>query len=123
MAYDEDLASRVRECLAGEPVGAITEQPMFGGLAFLVNGNMAVAVSHRGGLLVRLAPAEAEKALTKPHTEQMVLAGRPSRGWVFVPAEGLRTSRQLVPWVERGAAYARNLPPKKPKRRRPATLS
>jgi TfoX/Sxy family transcriptional regulator of competence genes len=119
VAYDEHLANRVRECFAGEPTGAVTEQAMFGGLAFLLHGNMSVAVSRRGGLLVRLPPAEAEKALAKPHTEQMVMAGRPAPGWVFVSAEGLRTAKQLSIWVKAGADFARSLPPKAPKRRRP----
>jgi TfoX/Sxy family transcriptional regulator of competence genes len=117
VAYDEHLANRVRECLAGEPVGTVSEQAMFGGLAFLLNGNMSVAVSRRGGLLVRLAPAEAEKTLSKPHTEQMVMAGRPATGWIFVSQEGLRSTRQLASWVKAGADFARALPAKAPKKR------
>jgi hypothetical protein len=88
--YDEHLANRVREQLAGEE--APSEQAMFGGLAFLLHGNMAVAVSRRGGLLVRLPPQEAAGALARPHTEPTVMAGRLAPGWVFVFAEGFATA-------------------------------
>jgi hypothetical protein len=115
--YDEHLANRVREQLAGEE--APSEQAMFGGLAFLLHGNMAVAVSRRGGLLVRLPPQEAAGALARPHTEPTVMAGRLAPGWVFVSAEGVKTTRQLASWVKRGADFARRLPPKAAKKREP----
>jgi TfoX/Sxy family transcriptional regulator of competence genes len=110
MAYDEDLANRVRELLAGED--GVAEMPMFGGLAFLLNGNMAVAVSSKGGLMLRCDPEERDAALARPHTGPMLMRGRPAKGWLRVEAEGLRRKRQLEPWVRRGVAFARSLPPK-----------
>ncbi len=110
MAYDEDLADRLRGLLAVE--AKVTEQKMFGGLAFLLDGNMAVAASSTGGLLVRIDPASTEQALRRAHTEVMVMAGRPRAGWIRVAPEGVRTRRQLVAWVERSLAFARTLPPK-----------
>lgn len=114
MAYDEDLANRLRELLAAEE--AITEKAMFGGLAFLLNGNMTVAASGQGGLLVRLDPEASDEAAARPHASIAVMRGRPMTGWIRVDAEGVRTKRQLEPWVRRGVAYARSLPPKKGKR-------
>ena len=110
MAYDEDLANRLRELLAGE--SGVTEQRMFGGLAFLVGGKMAVAVSGQGGLMVRVDPAETDALVAKPHAHPFEMRGRPMRGWLRVDAEGLRSKRQLEPWVRRGVAYARSLPSK-----------
>jgi TfoX/Sxy family transcriptional regulator of competence genes len=110
MAYDEDLANRIRELLAGED--GVTEMSMFGGLAFLLHGNMAVAASGQGGLLVRVDPAEGEKLQPSPHASAMVMRGREMRGWLRVDGEGARTKRSLEPWVRRGAAFARSLPPK-----------
>jgi TfoX/Sxy family transcriptional regulator of competence genes len=110
LAYDEDLANRVRELLADE--NAVSEMRMFGGLAFLLHGNMAVAVSSKGGLMLRCDPDEMEAAMARPHTGPMVMRGRPARGWLRVEADGVRTRRQLEPWVRRGAALARSLPPK-----------
>jgi TfoX/Sxy family transcriptional regulator of competence genes len=110
MAYDEDLANRIRELVAGEP--ALTEKRMFGGLAFLVGGNMAVAASGQGGLMVRVEPEETEALLEKPHARPFEMRGREMQGWLRVDAEGLRTKRQLEPWVRRGLAYARSLPAK-----------
>ena len=110
MAYDEDLANRIRELIAEEP--RVTEKKMFGGLAFLVAGNMSVAVSGQGGLMVRFDPSEGDALDSKPHTRPFEMRGRPMRGWLRVDAEGLRTKRQLEPWVKRGVAYARSLPPK-----------
>lgn len=110
MAYDEDLAARVRELLDGEP--GITEKRMFGGLAFLLSGNMCVSASGRGGLLVRIDPAETDAALARPHVARMQMGGRSMDGWITVAAEGLRTKRQLAAWVQRGLAYARTLAPK-----------
>jgi TfoX/Sxy family transcriptional regulator of competence genes len=110
VAYDEDLANRIRELLAGEP--AITEQRMFGGLAFLIGGNMSVAASGQGGLMVRVDPDDTEALLAKPHARPFEMRGRAMRGWLRVDPEGVRTKRQLEPWVKRGVAYARSLPPK-----------
>jgi hypothetical protein len=111
VAYDEDLADRIRELIAGEP--KLTEQRMFGGLAFLIGGNMSVAASGQGGLMVRVAPDAAEALLTKPHTRTFEMRGRAMQGWLRVDPEGVRTKRQLEPWVKRGVAYARSLPPKR----------
>jgi TfoX/Sxy family transcriptional regulator of competence genes len=111
MAYDEDLANRVRELIAGEP--DVTEQKMFGGLAFLVAGNMSVAVSGQGGLMVRVDREATEALVAKPHARPFEMRGSAMQGWLRVDAEGLRTKRQLEPWVRRGVAYARSLPPKR----------
>lgn len=108
MAYDRDLANRVRQHLAGED--EITEKEMFGGLAFLLAGNMSVGVSG-DELIVRVGPEGAEEALDRPHARVFDTTGRPMKGWVMVAAEGIRTRRQLGAWVERGAALARSLPP------------
>jgi TfoX/Sxy family transcriptional regulator of competence genes len=110
MAYDEDLANRIRELTAGE--AALTETRMFGGLAFLIAGNMAVAASGQGGLMVRVDPAETDALVAKPHARSFEMRGRPMTGWLRVDTEGVRTKRQLEPWVKRGVAYARSLPPK-----------
>jgi TfoX/Sxy family transcriptional regulator of competence genes len=111
MAYDEDLANRIRELIAGEP--GVTEQRMFGGLAFLVGGNMSVAASGQGGLMVRVAPEETEALAGKPHAAPFEMRGRAMRGWLRVDAEGVRTRRQLEPWVRRGVDHARSLPAKR----------
>jgi len=111
MAYDEDLARRIRE-LVGEERG-LTEQRMFGGLAFLINGNMSVSASGRGGLLLRVDPDETDALLGKPHAHPFEMRGRTMQGWLRVDAEGLRTKRQLEQWVARGVAYARSLPSKR----------
>ncbi|HEY2501939.1 MAG TPA: TfoX/Sxy family protein [Mycobacterium sp.] len=110
MAYDEDLADRIRELLGSER-GA-EEKRMFGGLAFLINGNMSVAASGKGGLMVRVAPEDTEKLLARAHVSPMVMAGREARGWLCVAAEGVKSKRQLEGWVTRGVGYARSLPPK-----------
>ena len=111
MAYDEDLANRIRELLAAEP--GVTEQRMFGGLAFLVGGNMSVAASGQGGLMVRVAPEETETLVSKPHARPFEMRGRAMQGWLRVDPEGVRTKRQLEPWVKRGLAHARSLPAKR----------
>ena len=111
MAYDEDLANRIRELMAGEP--GVTEQAMFGGLAFLIGGNMSVAASGQGGLMVRADPEDTDALAAKPHAERFEMRGRPMKGWLRVDADGVRTKRQLEPWVRRGVAYARSLPPKR----------
>lgn len=111
MAYDEDLAHRIRELL-GEQEG-VTEMRMFGGLAFLLGGHMSVSASRRGGLLVRVAPAAAARALASPHARPMVMRGREMKGWFYVDAEGVKTKRQLAVWVRRGVEHARSLPAKR----------
>jgi TfoX/Sxy family transcriptional regulator of competence genes len=110
MAYDEDLANRIRELLAGQR--GVEEKRMFGGLAFLINGNMSVAVSRQGGLMVRVSPAETDKLLQRAHVSPMVMAGREARGWLRVDTDGVQTKRQLQSWVTRGVGYARDLPAK-----------
>jgi TfoX/Sxy family transcriptional regulator of competence genes len=110
MAYDEDLANRVRELMAASE--GLTEQRMFGGLAFMIGGNMAVGVSGQGGLMVRVERGDTEGLLAKPHARAFEMRGREMQGWVRVDAEGVRTKRQLEPWVRRGVSYARSLPPK-----------
>jgi TfoX/Sxy family transcriptional regulator of competence genes len=119
MAYDEALADRVRELVAGED--GVTEQAMFGGLAFLIRGHMAVAVSGQGGLMLRVAPEETATLVTKPHGQPFVMRGKEMDGWLRVAAEGVATKRQLERWVARGVSYARTLPPKPDKKRRPRT--
>jgi TfoX/Sxy family transcriptional regulator of competence genes len=110
MAYDEDLANRIRELVADEP--DVTEKNMFGGLAFLVSGNMSVAASGQGGMMVRVDPEDTDALVAKRHAQPFEMRGRAMQGWLRVDAEGLRTKRQLEPWVRRGVAYARSLPPK-----------
>jgi TfoX/Sxy family transcriptional regulator of competence genes len=110
VAYDEDLANRIRELLAGEQ--GVTEKKMFGGLAFLIGGNMSVSASGRGGLMVRVDPADSAALVRKGHCARMVMRGREVDGWLRVAPEGVRTRRQLEPWVKRGVGYARSLPPK-----------
>ncbi|MDT5265777.1 MAG: hypothetical protein QOI90_2403 [Mycobacterium sp.] len=110
MAYDIELADRIRELVAAER--GVEEKPMFGGLAFLINGNMSVAASGKGGLMVRVPPAETEKLLQSEHVEPMVMAGRETRGWLRVSVDGVKTKRQLSAWVGRGLDYAKSLPPK-----------
>jgi TfoX/Sxy family transcriptional regulator of competence genes len=111
MAYDEDLADRIRELLGTKR--GITEQKMFGGLAFLVNGNMSVAASGQGGLLVHVDPDETTQLLKRAHAAPMVMRGRAMNGWLRIAPEGVRTKRQLEPWVKCGVAYASSLPAKK----------
>ena len=110
MAYDEDLAERVRELMA--MTAGVDEKRMFGGLAFLVHGHMAVCVSGAGGLMVRVPAEDTAALLTRAHVEPMIMAGRETRGWVRVSAAGVTTKRQLQPWVTRGVEYASSLPPK-----------
>ena len=110
MAYDAELAERVRELLA--PLPGVQEKPMFGGLAFLINGNMSVAASGHGGLLVRVPPDDTDKLLERQHVSPMVMRGRQARGWLRVEADALRTRRQLMSWVARSVGYTRSLRPK-----------
>jgi hypothetical protein len=110
MAFDEELADRIRAVLGSE---TWTEKKMFGGLAFLVNGRMAVTASGRGGMMVRVDHGQTEALLRRAHVEPFEMRGRELDGWLRVDADGLRTRRQLQPWVDRGVAYARSLPPKR----------
>ena len=110
MAYDEDLANRVRELVAAER--GVTEKQMFGGLAFMIGGNMSVCVSGRGGLMVRVPREDTEKLLARDHVEPMIMAGRETRGWLRVSVEGVKTKRQLQGWVSRGVDYANSFPAK-----------
>jgi len=110
MAYDEDLAYRIRELVAAEH--GVEEKRMFGGLAFLINGNMSVAASGQGGLLVRVPPDETDRLVAREHVQPMVMAGREARGWLRVSTDGVKTKRQLQSWVNRGVGYAKSLPPK-----------
>jgi TfoX/Sxy family transcriptional regulator of competence genes len=110
MAYDEELAHRLREQLVGEE--GVTEKAMFGGLAFLLHGNMAVTASSHGGLMVRVGAEASADALARPHAQQIEMRGRPMPGWIHVAAEGVQTTRQLRVWVRYGVKFVRTLPPK-----------
>src|SRR3954447_2869134 len=110
MAYDEKVADRIRELVAGEP--GVTEKKMFGGLAFLVGGNMAISASGQGGILVRVDPAQSDALVAKSNAHVAVMRGREMAGWLRIDAEHVRTKRDLARWVERGVAFARSLPPK-----------
>ncbi len=111
MAYDEELADRIRELVGGE--SGLTEKKMFGGLAFLIGGNMAVAASGQGGILVRVDPAQSDTLVAKTSARLMEMRGRSMQGWLRVGVEDLRTKRQLAKWVGLGTAYARSLPTKR----------
>jgi TfoX/Sxy family transcriptional regulator of competence genes len=111
VAYDEDLANRIRELVLTER--GVTEQRMFGSLAFLIDGNMSVSASGQGGLMLRVDPAETDALLREQHVRPFEMRGRAMQGWLRVDAEGLRTKRQLERWVARGVAYARSLPSKR----------
>ncbi len=110
MAYDEDLANRLRELLADED--AISEKKMFGGLAFLLDGNMSVSASHNGGLLVRIDPADTDASLARPHVALMEMGGRTMDGWITVAPDGLKTKRELAGWVKRSVGFVKTLRPK-----------
>jgi len=110
MAYDTDLAERIRELLASH--SAVDEKRMFGGLAFLIGGHLAVAASGQGGLLVRVPPEDTDKLLGRAHVSAMVMAGRETRGWLRIAPDGVRTKRQLQGWVSCAAKYVVSLPAK-----------
>jgi TfoX/Sxy family transcriptional regulator of competence genes len=110
MAYDEELAERIRRLVAGEP--GLTEKKMFGGLAFLIGGNMAIGASGQGGVLVRVDPEESEALVASTNATLMEMRGRQMQGWLRVAPEHLDDDKELVGWVERGTAYARSLPAK-----------
>ena len=111
MPYDEDLADRIRELIGTEP--GLTEKKMFGGLAFLINGNMAVSASGQGGILVHVDPAESDTLVDQTNAHLAVMRGKPMRGWLRVDPEHLRTKRLLAKWVDLGTTYARSLPAKR----------
>ena len=110
MAYDEDLAARVRELMSRQ--AGVTEKKMFGGLAFLVEGNMAVGASGQGGILVRVDPEESDALVERTPAQLMEMRGRSMRGWLRVASEDVAGDAELAEWVERGRSYARSLPPK-----------
>jgi TfoX/Sxy family transcriptional regulator of competence genes len=111
MAYDGELAERVRDLVGGAP--GVTEQRMFGGLAFLINGNMSVTVSRKGGLMVRMDAEEADALIDDQHVKPVVMRGREMNGWLRVDTAAVKTETQLEQWVGRGISYARSLPAKK----------
>ncbi|HEX2088990.1 MAG TPA: TfoX/Sxy family protein [Actinomycetota bacterium] len=110
MAYDEELADRIRELISDD--ARPTEKEMFGGLAFLINGNMAVAASGQGGLLVRVDPTQSEKLVATTGARPMEMRGRPMQGWLRVDADDVRNKRELARWVRLGVGYAGSLPPR-----------
>ena len=110
MAYDQALAARIRE-LIGERAD-LAEKKMFGGLAFLVGGNMAIAASGQGGVLVRVDPAQSEQLAAATDAYPMEMRGREMAGWLRVDDEHVRTKRQLEKWVQLGTGYAGSLPGK-----------
>jgi TfoX/Sxy family transcriptional regulator of competence genes len=111
VAYDEALAERIRELIGREP--KLTEQKMFGGLAFLIGGNMAIATSGQGGILVHVDPAASEELSAKTDAYPMEMRGRTMKGWLRVDDEHVSTKRQLAKWVDLGTDYARSLPAKR----------
>ena len=111
MAYDEKLAARIRELIGSE--SDLAEKKMFGGLAFLIGGNMAVAASGQGGVLVHVDPAQSDALVATTNARLMEMRGRRMRGWLRVAPGDVRTKRQLARWVNLGSAYARSLPAKR----------
>jgi TfoX-like protein len=111
VAYDEDLADRIRSLVATER--GLSEKKMFGGLAFLVGGNMAIAASGQGGILVRVGPERWDRLVATTKATVAVMGGRPMTGWLRVGAEDVRTRRQLAKWVDLGTSFARSLPAKR----------
>jgi hypothetical protein len=110
MAYDEELANRIREIVQDER--GLTEKRMFGGLAFLINGNMAVSASGQGGLLLRVDPSDTPTLVQRPEADRFEMRGREMDGWLRIDTTALTTKRQLSWWVSRGVSYARSLPAK-----------
>jgi hypothetical protein len=110
VAYDEDLAVRIRDLVRGEQ--GLTEKKMFGGLAFMIGGNMAISASGQGGLLVRVDPARTTELAGRAHAGVAVMGGHEMPGWLRVDTDGVRTKAQLQRWVDEGVAYARSLPGK-----------
>ena len=110
MAYDEALAERIRDAVIGEP--GLSEKRMFGGLAFLLNGNMAVSASGQGGLLLRIDPAKADSLTSQPFVRRFEMRGRAMDGWLHVEPEAVEVDADLRRWVDEGLGYARSLPAK-----------
>jgi TfoX/Sxy family transcriptional regulator of competence genes len=110
MAYDAELAGRIRRLLAGE--GGVVEKKMFGGLAFLIGGNMSVSASGQGGLLLRCDPGDTDALVAEPYAARFEMRGRAMDGWLRIDTDGVRTDDELERWVSRGVSYARSLPPK-----------
>ena len=110
MAYDHELANRIREVVQGEH--GLTEKSMFGGLAFLIGGNMAVSASGQGGMLLRIDPAKTDSLVSEPHVRRFEMRGREMDGWLRVDPEALEPDDELSRWVDIGLAYARSLPAK-----------
>jgi TfoX/Sxy family transcriptional regulator of competence genes len=110
MAYDQELAHRIREIVQSER--GLSERPMFGGLAFLINGNMAVSASSKGGLLLRVDPDQTAALLDHPHAQPFEMRGREMHGWLRVHSDGLEHDDELRRWVSHGVTYARSLTPK-----------
>jgi hypothetical protein len=111
MAYDEALAGRIRDLMARED--GLTEQKMFGGVGFMIGGNMAIGASGQGGILVRVDPEESDSLVASTTATPMEMRGRSMTGWLRVPAEDVATDEQLRGWVRIGVGYARSLPPKR----------
>jgi len=110
MAYDEELGNRIREHVEHEP--GLTEKRMFGGLAFMINGHMAVSAGSKGGLLLRVDPAETDSLVREPHVGRFVMRGREMDGWLRVDPEAFETDEELGRWISIGVSYARSLPAK-----------
>jgi len=110
MAYDHELANRIREVVQGED--GLTEKSMFGGLAFMIGGNMAVSASGQGGMLLRIDPAKTDSLVSEPHVRRFEMRGREMDGWLRVDTEAIDTDADLRRWVKHGVTYARSLPPK-----------
>jgi hypothetical protein len=110
MAYDDELADRIRAVLEAEP--GLTEQRMFGGLAFLIQGNMAVSASGQGGLLLRVDPADTDSLVSEPQVRRFQMRGREMDGWLRLDPAAVETDEALQGWVRRGVTYARSLRPK-----------
>jgi len=110
MAYDEELGNRIREYIEHET--ALTEKRMFGGLAFMINGHMAVSAGSQGGLLLRVDPAETDSLVSEPHVGRFVMRGRELDGWLRVDPQAIDTDEQFARWLGIGVSYARSLPPK-----------
>jgi TfoX/Sxy family transcriptional regulator of competence genes len=108
MAYDEELADRIREIVRGE--SGLSEKRMFGGLAFLIDGHLAASASNQGGMLVRVDPAETEALVSEPFVAPLEMRGRAMTGWLRVGREAVTTDDALRSWVTRGVDYARSLP-------------
>ena len=111
MAYDEDLADRIRALLATDH--DVVEKKMFGGLAFLIGGNMSVSASGQGGMLLRCDPEETDSLVEEPHADRFEMRGRAMDGWLRIESEGVQTDELLERWVAIGVRYARSLPPKR----------